>query len=32
MNEPIMVDFVGGPLDGTNPVSPLANCILHVDG
>ncbi|HET9376393.1 MAG TPA: hypothetical protein VFO40_15575 [Chthoniobacterales bacterium] len=30
--EPVMINFIGGPLDGINPINPLANCLLRVKG
>ena len=29
---PRPVNFVGGPLDGINYVSPAANCVLYAEG
>jgi len=29
---PKPVNFIGGPMDGTNLISPLANCVLSYPG
>lgn len=30
--EPRPINFIGGPIDGINYVSPAANCVLNAEG